>query len=306
MNEAIVYNAIQTPDGTIIESRHRHDYVTHTDTNGKTYMVDGGLDYLRRNAHSDQVDLSVSLDDGHERVREVLTWGTRGPNGDQPLTFVKLCDMTTDHIEACLETQDRMHPNIRAAMQNELLWRDHPWLQTDEALRSEHPWLEKGLRSESNTEEPEKSLADLLVPFSEQFQRAIDEHEEENDSWWNGLSEQEREDAFYAVVKRIHQGDVVDRGSYRHVLYGVFGFDAGMYGAGMGCGYMALHNLIGDGLEYDHLKHINRLEVIDHTESGAGRDYVKHLSDKHTIEYSLQDDNHTLKIFISGKPGDNS
>ena len=27
----------------IIRSRHRHDYVTHTDANGKEYMVDGGV-----------------------------------------------------------------------------------------------------------------------------------------------------------------------------------------------------------------------------------------------------------------------
>ena len=125
MNQAIVYNAIQTPDGTVIESRHRHDYVTHTDANGKTYMVDGGLDYLRRTAHGDEVELSVSLDDGHEKVREVLTWGTRASHL-LPLAYVKLCDMTTDHIGACLETQNRMHKNVRAAMQNELLFRSEP------------------------------------------------------------------------------------------------------------------------------------------------------------------------------------
>lgn len=242
MNEAIVRNAIQTPDGTVIESRHVHDYQTHTDANGKTYMVDGGLDYLRRNAHSDQVDLSVSLDDGHEAVREAVTWGTRGPDGDQPLKFVKLCDMDTDHIEACLETQDRMHPNIRAAMQNELMWRDHPWLQTDEALRSEHPWLERGLHSEPNTEDLLQKLSELGEPI----RQANQEYAEQNLQWWNSLSEREREDAFYAVVKRIYQGDVVDGGSYRHVLYGVFGFDAGMYSRGMECGYMTIHNLICD------------------------------------------------------------
>ena len=123
MNQAIVYNAIQTPDGTIIESRHRHDYQTHTDVNGKTYMVDGGMEYLRRNAHDDYTDLSVTLDDGHEAVREALTWGTRGIDNKQPLTYVKLRDMDIDHIEACLATQHQMHKNIRTAMQNELLYR---------------------------------------------------------------------------------------------------------------------------------------------------------------------------------------
>lgn len=121
--DKIVYNALRTPDGTVLESRHRHDYRTYTDANGKEYMVDGGLDYLRRSAQGDEFDLSVCLDDEHEAVRVALEWGTRGPNGDQPFRMVKLCDMTDDHIQACLETQDNMYPQIRAAMQNELLWR---------------------------------------------------------------------------------------------------------------------------------------------------------------------------------------
>ena len=39
----LVRNAMRTPDGTIIRSRHRHDYVTHKDANGSEYMLDGGL-----------------------------------------------------------------------------------------------------------------------------------------------------------------------------------------------------------------------------------------------------------------------
>ena len=38
----ILSNRLKTPDGTILESLHRHDYVTHTDANGKEYMLDGG------------------------------------------------------------------------------------------------------------------------------------------------------------------------------------------------------------------------------------------------------------------------
>ena len=43
----IIYNAIRTPDGTVIESKHRWDYQAHTDANGQLYAVDGGNDYLR-------------------------------------------------------------------------------------------------------------------------------------------------------------------------------------------------------------------------------------------------------------------
>ena len=119
----LVRNAIKTPDGTILESKTRHDYQTYTDANGKTYMVDGGLDYVRCSLYPDQESLAVTLEDGHEAVREALTWGTYGPNGDQPLKYIKLCDMETDHIQACLENVPTMYPQIRTAMQQELEYR---------------------------------------------------------------------------------------------------------------------------------------------------------------------------------------
>ena len=126
MNNRLVRNAIRTPDGTVIESRHRHDYVTHVDTNGRTYMVDGGLDYLRRTFDFDDPaeELSVSMSDGHEVVREALTWGTYGKDGKSPLTYVRLCDMETDHIKACLDTVNNMYPQIRESMENELKYRE--------------------------------------------------------------------------------------------------------------------------------------------------------------------------------------
>lgn len=46
----IVYRALITPDGTILHSRHRHDFVGHDDKNGKFYAIDGGLDYCRLTA----------------------------------------------------------------------------------------------------------------------------------------------------------------------------------------------------------------------------------------------------------------
>ena len=77
MSEArIVSNRIRTPDGTILESMHRHDYVTYLDANGKEYMVDGGLDYLRRNVHDDAPyeELSVYDDALHVEIRNVFKW----------------------------------------------------------------------------------------------------------------------------------------------------------------------------------------------------------------------------------------
>ena len=117
----LVRNAIQTPDGTILVSRNRHDYQSHTDANGKTYVVDGGLDYIRASVHEDQISLAVYDTDEFWLVRESVEWGTYGKDGDQPLSYVKLSDMDTAHIEAVLETQQQfIRPVIRKAMELEL------------------------------------------------------------------------------------------------------------------------------------------------------------------------------------------
>jgi hypothetical protein len=77
---------------------------------------------------------------------------------------------------------------------------------------------------------------DALTELSQEIEKARKQYEDDNDDWWNGLTEQEREDAFYAVCKRIHKAELQDRGSYRYALYDVFGFDISMYGRGMDCG----------------------------------------------------------------------
>ena len=124
MSDTLVLNAIRTPDGTVLESRHRHDYREYVDANGKTYMIDGGLDYVRCSVHEDQEWVGCYLEDGHEKVREAITWGTYGKNGDQPLRQVKLSEMSNAHIQACLDTQPRMYPQYRTAMENELAYRE--------------------------------------------------------------------------------------------------------------------------------------------------------------------------------------
>jgi hypothetical protein len=100
----IILNRIKTPDGTIITSRHRHDCVYHTDANGKQYMVDGGCDYLRRITHDDAPyeEISIYEDSEFEVIRQHYCRGGRGKNGDQPLTWVPLCEMSDSWLSACI------------------------------------------------------------------------------------------------------------------------------------------------------------------------------------------------------------
>ena len=123
VNYSMIRNAMRTPDGTILRSRHRHDYVTHTDANGNEYMLDGGLDYIRRSANGDEVDMVVTTEDSFEAVRQACDWGTYGINGDQPLLYIKLCDMETAHIEAVLQNVSRINPSIKTSMEHELEYR---------------------------------------------------------------------------------------------------------------------------------------------------------------------------------------
>jgi hypothetical protein len=100
----IIVNQIRTPDGTILKSMHRHDYVTYTDKNGLEYMVDGGTDYIRRNVHESAPyeELTIYSDAPFEVIRENYCRGGRGKDGTQPLTWVPLSQMNDDWVKACI------------------------------------------------------------------------------------------------------------------------------------------------------------------------------------------------------------
>lgn len=119
----LIRNAIQTPDGTILESRHRHDYKTYTDANGDEYMIDGGLDYIRSSANGDEVYMALYDNEPHEVQRVVLKWGTYGINGDQPLTLKPIAEMDTGHLAAVL-TECNPAYVYRRAMVKEMEMRD--------------------------------------------------------------------------------------------------------------------------------------------------------------------------------------
>jgi len=100
----IIVNQIRTPDGTILRSMHRHDYVTYTDKNGLEYMVDGGTDYLRRNIQESapHEELTIYEDAPFEVIRENYCRGGRGKDGTQPLTWVPMSQMNDEWLAACI------------------------------------------------------------------------------------------------------------------------------------------------------------------------------------------------------------
>lgn len=105
----LIYNAIQTPDGTILESRYIHDYRSYKDKNGYTYSVDGGLSYVRRGFEENSPNAKeISLyipDTPYEEAVKFAAWGSYGKNGNEDLHFIPICEMTTEHINAVLKNQ---------------------------------------------------------------------------------------------------------------------------------------------------------------------------------------------------------
>lgn len=104
LQPSLVCNRIQTPDGTILTSYHRHDYKTYIDKNGLEYMVDGGLEYLRRNVHKEAPykELSVYDTAPFEEIRKVYCRGGRGKDGKKSLTWVPLNKMSDEWLKACI------------------------------------------------------------------------------------------------------------------------------------------------------------------------------------------------------------
>lgn len=89
--------------------------------------------------------------------------------------------------------------------------------------------------------------------FSESYEKAMKEIEQRQEEYWNSLSKDDQLKAFCAVVRRIVQAELKDKGSYRWALYDVFGFGPEAYIQGMECGFMALHNAIYDDTHDERL-----------------------------------------------------
>lgn len=104
MERKLIVNRIKTPDGTILTSRHRHDYVTYKDANGLDYMLDGGNEYQRYIIQESAPfeNLSLYTDSPFEEIRKEFCRGGRGKDGRQPLTWVPIANMSNSWLTACI------------------------------------------------------------------------------------------------------------------------------------------------------------------------------------------------------------
>lgn len=104
-------------------------------------------------------------------------------------------------------------------------------------------------------------MLDALKEVQELQHRSSDEYDISCDDYWNSLSQEDQLKSFHSVVKRIVQGELKNNGSYRHILYDVFGFGPEAYAIGMNCGFLTLHNHICTDEELTKLREMRYNEA---------------------------------------------
>lgn len=88
------------------------------------------------------------------------------------------------------------------------------------------------------------TLADVVDDLAETFNDHFNKLKNKQEEYWDSLTKEQQLDAFCAVVRRICQGELDDKGTYRYVLYDIFEFGPESYGAAQMAGYLDLHNQI--------------------------------------------------------------
>ena len=110
--------------------------------------------------------------------------------------------------------------------------------------------------------------------ISNAFNEAMKYVEEEQEKYWNSLSEEEQLKVFCAVCRRIYKGEILDRRSYRGVLYGVFGFGPEAYAQAQVAGYLSIHNAIFTSeQEHQTLQHFAKWLMIENAEEKVNEYY---------------------------------
>lgn len=98
----LICNRIMTPDGTILESKYTHDYVSYVDMNGETYFVDGGLDYQRCSVNKiPYTNISIYSDAPFSTIRQYLKRGTFDKDGNR--IWKPLCELSDSHLNNILD-----------------------------------------------------------------------------------------------------------------------------------------------------------------------------------------------------------
>ena len=117
----IILNRIRCDEcKDIIISRHVHDYVTCKCGNAS---VDGGSSYCKRGWKDGKTytEMCVYSDAPFEEIRELLTWGSFGKEGNQSIYYYPISKMETGHL--MVVSQLKISATIKKFMKEELEYR---------------------------------------------------------------------------------------------------------------------------------------------------------------------------------------
>ena len=106
-----------------------------------------------------------------------------------------------------------------------------------------------------------------LESIAQAFREAADAYKKESEEYWDSLSKDDQLKVFCAVTRRICKGELDDEGTYRWVLYDVFGFGPEAYVPAQMAGYLELHNSIyKDHPKIETLRHFCEVYNIEDAE----------------------------------------
>lgn len=88
------------------------------------------------------------------------------------------------------------------------------------------------------------NLTEKIKELSIDFNAILKEVENEEEAYWNSLTKEQQLCAFNSVCRRIIKGEFQDKGTYRYVLYEIFGFGMEAYARAQMAGYLDIHNSI--------------------------------------------------------------
>lgn len=83
-----------------------------------------------------------------------------------------------------------------------------------------------------------------LSEISNTFNDWIEENSKRYNEKWENLSNEDQLDYFCAISERIFEGEIKKQGTYRYVLYDVFGWGPEAYAPAQCAGYLEIHNAI--------------------------------------------------------------
>ena len=104
----------------------------------------------------------------------------------------------------------------------------------------------------NTADETSKKLMQELAAAGEAVREASKQFDANSEAYWNSLTKDQQLDAFCAVVRRIYQGEIKERRSYRGVLYDVFEFGPDSYVPAQYAGYLTIHNMLYEAVELEN------------------------------------------------------